>query len=70
LGRETTKEVLLVQRLKKALIKINPTQAETTIVEAIKQLQDIGLNKDINKANMDIYDKLKNGIKLKITNSK
>lgn len=64
LGRRSTKDVLLFDVLKKKIEELNPWLGDSLIISAINELEEIGLNKDLNKANKDLYHKMKEWIKL------
>jgi len=66
LWRRSQKDVLLVERLQRKLQELNPELGLTLITTAINQLEEIGLNKDLNKANKDMYHAMKNWIKLTV----
>lgn len=66
LGRRSTKDVLLFDVLKNKLLELNPWLGEHLILSAINELEEKGLNKELNKANKDIYTTMKEGIKISV----
>ena len=67
-GRDSIKDVLLFSRLNVAVHKLNPQYSPDTIMEAMGQLMEIGLNKTTAQANKDAYHLMKDGAKVTITN--
>lgn len=64
LGRETTSEVVLIPRLRKALEKLNPDLPVEAIKDAIEQLSRDRSAMSPAVANREIYKFLKDGIKV------
>ena len=64
LGRETTMEVVLVSRLKNALIKLNPALPKDAITLAIEEIikDRSTLNRTV--ANREIYKAIRSGVKV------
>jgi len=66
LGRETKSEVVLVERLRVALEKLNPDLPEEAIILAIEELsRDRGVMSPA-KANSDVHQLIKDGVKVKV----
>lgn len=66
LGRETKSEVVLISRLRPALEKLNPDIPSEPIQQAINELvRDRSLMTPVN-ANREVYQLIKNGIKVKV----
>jgi len=69
LGRETPAEVVLVQRLRPALVRLNPDLAREAIEEAVKEIvRDRTTLSPVN-ANREIYHHLKEGVKVTYKNA-
>lgn len=66
LGRDTKSDVILVERLKKALVKINKGIEEEAIIKVIEELTADRSKLSLLKANEEIYKLIKNGVKVKI----
>ena len=67
LGRQTTEEVVLVPKLRNALLKLNPDLPKSAIEEAIEQITEDKSALNPVGANREIYKLLKNGIKVSVT---
>jgi type I restriction enzyme, R subunit len=65
-GRESRREVILPVRLKAALKKLNPHLPETALDEAQKLLASERRHLDPVRANREIYEFLKDGVKVKV----
>ncbi len=70
LGRETAGEVVLVQRLRAALDKINPDFPAEALDSAIEELTRERGTMSPAQANREVYDLLKNGVKVKVRTEK
>jgi type I restriction enzyme, R subunit len=68
LGRETSGEVVLVGRLRKALTRLNPSVPEEAVTSAVDQLLLDRSATLPEAANRDIYDLLKVGIVVSLPN--
>ena len=70
LGRETSSEVVLTTRLRPALERLNPTLPAEALTLAIEELtRDRSLMTPV-QANREIYQSLKNGVKVTIENDR
>jgi len=70
LGRDTKADVVLVSKLKLALIKLNPDVSSVVVDEAIKILTQDRSLMSMTVANRDVYDLLKNGILVSYLNDR
>jgi type I restriction enzyme R subunit len=69
LGRETTTEVVLLPRLRSALKRLNPALPNEAIELAIEELvRDRSIMSPAN-ANREVYQLLKNGVKISFQDS-
>jgi len=68
LGRETLAEVVLAQRLRPALEKLNPTLTSTAINLAIEEVTRGRSTMTLAAANRDVYRLLKDGVKVTFKN--
>lgn len=68
LGRNNTSEVVLKNRLKPALEKLNPDISANAIDQAIDAIMADKSTKSPMDANREIYEMLKNGVKVQIQN--
>ncbi|PAW77866.1 MAG: deoxyribonuclease HsdR [Verrucomicrobia bacterium Tous-C9LFEB] len=66
LGRETKGEVVLVRNLKAALVKLNPSLPPEAIASAVDELSRDRSAMTLAGANREIYDLLKEGIRVSI----
>ena len=66
LGRETRAEVLLPQRLRPALERLNPGVPPQAIDQAIEELSRDRAVMSMVAANHEVYDLLKNGVKVTV----
>jgi len=66
LGRETTMEVVLVSRLKDALIKLNPTLPKEAITLAIEELAKDRSTLNPAVANRELYKSIRDGVKVSV----
>ncbi|MDD4059461.1 MAG: type I restriction endonuclease subunit R [Kiritimatiellae bacterium] len=66
LGRETRGEVVLVSRLREAMMRLNPSLPDEAINTAIDELTRDRSAMSLPAANREVYDLLKNGIKVSI----
>src|SRR5580693_5277533 len=67
LGRDTRGDVVLLQRLRPALEKLNSKLPPEAIDQAIDQLtRDRSAMGSVVAANRDVYTLLKNGVKVKV----
>lgn len=66
LGRETKSEVVLISRLRPALKKLNLSLPDEAIEQAINELTRDRSLMGPARANQDVYQLIKNGIKVKI----
>jgi type I restriction enzyme R subunit len=66
LGRETKGEALLLQRLRTALERLNPTLSTDAIAQAIDQLSRDRSSMSLPAANREVYGLLKDGIEVTI----
>ena len=64
LGRSSRKEVVLVLQLRKALTRLNPDLSATAIDLAIEEITRSRSTLSLENANRDIYQLIKNGIKI------
>lgn len=67
LGRETTADVVLVPRLRTALIKLNPDLPDEALDLAIKELTKDRRISSPAQANQEVYRLLKDGVKVTLT---
>ena len=67
IGRNTKSEVILTSRLRSALQQHNPAAAQNAITEALEQLTYSRALLDPTEANREIYNLLKDGVKVTIT---
>ncbi|MFN8586487.1 MAG: type I restriction endonuclease subunit R [Candidatus Eisenbacteria bacterium] len=65
LGRETKDEVVLVDRLRAALLRLNPGLPEDEIVHAVEELSRDRSAMSLEAANRELYGLLKQGVPLK-----
>lgn len=65
LAREEKNEVILLERLKDSLKKINPTIPEEPIIDAIREFTRDRSNMGVFKANKEVYEYLKEGVTVK-----
>lgn len=70
LGRETSSEVILLLKLKAALIKLNSNLPEEAIKKAIEQITSDRSILNPNVANKEIYKLIKDGVKVNYKNDK
>ena len=68
LGRETPAEVVLVQRLRPALEKLNPTLPPIAINLAVEEITRGRSTMTLAAANREIYRLLKDGVKVTFKN--
>lgn len=68
LGRNNTSEVVLKNRLKPALMRFNTDVPESTIDQAVDIIMTDKSTKSPLDANREIYEMLKNGVKVQIQN--
>lgn len=68
LGRETSGEVVLVARLRAALIQLNPTLPAEAITTAMDELGRDRSAMSLEAANREVYQLLKEGLKVSIPN--
>lgn len=66
LGRETKSEVVLVEKLTKALIQLNEGIEEEAIKKVIEELTKDRSKLSLIKANEEIYKLIKNGVNVKV----
>ncbi len=66
LGREHQGQVVLFSRLRTALEKLNPNIAKSAIDEAIEEIIKDRSKMSMVKANKEIYELLKNGVKVDV----
>ena len=64
LGRETKSEVVLLSRLRPALLKLNPDASPEAIDQAIEELTRDRSRMSLVAANREVYELLKNGIRV------
>ena len=64
LGRETKSEVVLLSRLRPALMKLNPDASPEAIDQAIEELTRDRSRMSLVAANREVYELLKNGIRV------
>ena len=69
LGRETKGEVVLASRLRAALIKLNPSLPPEAITTAMDDLTRDRSAMSLEAANREVYQLLKEGIKVSIAES-
>ena len=67
LGRETRSEVVLTSRLRTALRRLNPDASDAAIDAAIEELTRPRTAMSLPAANREIYDLLKDGVKVSVT---
>ena len=67
LGRETKADVVLTSRLNSALEKLNPDLPAEAINQAITELTRDRSRMSLVAANREVYDLIKNGVRVKIT---
>jgi type I restriction enzyme R subunit len=65
-GRESRRDVILPARLNAALQKLNQNVPETTLDEAQKLLASERRHHNPVRANLEVYEFLKNGVKVKV----
>jgi type I restriction enzyme R subunit len=65
LGRETRDEVVLVRYLRSGLQELNPNVPNTVIQSAIEEITRSRSTLGLANANQEVYDLLKNGVKVK-----
>ena len=70
LGRETKSEVLLIQKLKAAILKLNPDICPEAVELAVGELAKDRSRLSLVKANQEVYSLIKNGVKVKVRNEK
>jgi len=70
LGRETSSDVVLRKRLRQKLVEFNPSASEEIINAAINELTKDRSSLSLARANQEIYELLKNGIKIQTANDK
>lgn len=68
LGRETASEVLLIKKLRNALIKLNPDASNEAISLAIDELTSDRSVQNPAVANKEVYRTLRDGVKVIIKN--
>lgn len=68
LGRETSAEVVLIPKLRRALKKLNPTLPSEAINQAIEELTRDRSTLSPANANREIYKLLKDDVKVKFRN--
>jgi type I restriction enzyme, R subunit len=66
LGRETSSDVVLIKRLRAALLKLNPDLHEDAASQAIEELTRDRSTMSLAQANHEIYRLLKNGVKVTV----
>ena len=66
LGREMSGEVVLVARLRPALVKLNPKLPPEAIAAAIDELTRDRSAMDLAAANREVYALLKDGIRVTV----
>ncbi|HRC73804.1 MAG TPA: type I restriction endonuclease subunit R [Candidatus Competibacter sp.] len=66
LGRETKGDVVLLPRLRAALAGLNPNLPDDAIIAAVDELTRDRSAMSLEAANRDIYERLKEGIKISI----
>jgi type I restriction enzyme R subunit len=66
LGRETKSEVVLLSRLRPALLRLNPDASPEAIDEAVGELTRDRSRMSLVSANREIYELLKNGIRVNL----
>ena len=67
IGRETKSEVVLTDRLREALVWLNPDAPEDAIDTAIEELTQTRKVMNLVEANREIYNLLKDGVKVTVT---
>ncbi len=67
-GRESLKEVVLVDKLREALTHLNPTLPESCIDDAIDQLTQKRVSLSEMEANQEVYKLIKEGIPVSFSN--
>lgn len=70
LGRKTKSEVLLFQKLREAIKKLNPDICDEAEEQAIQELAKDRSRLSSVKANQEVYSLIKNGVKVKVRNKK
>jgi len=70
LGRKTKSEVVLVERLQKAIDKLNPELSEDAKKQAIEEIIKDRSRLSLVKANQEVYSLIKNGVKVRVKNNK
>ena len=68
LGRETRRDVVMVSRLRPALVKLNPELPEEALDAAIEELARDRSALSLVEANREVYRLIKSGIKVKVEN--
>ena len=68
-GRETKSDVVLINRLRAALARLNPNAPSDTINAAIEELTQSRAVMNLVEANREIYNLLKDGVRVTITES-
>ena len=68
LGRETTEEVILLPKLRSALVRLNPTLDSEVINLAIEELARDRSAMSPAQANREVYKLLKDGVKVAFEN--
>jgi type I restriction enzyme R subunit len=68
LGRETRRDVVIVSRLRPALVKLNPELPEAALDAAIEELARDRSALSLVEANREVYRLIKSGIKVKVEN--
>lgn len=66
LGRETSSDVVLRRILKKKLFELNPDCQKESVDLAIEELVKDRRSMNIVQANKDVYDLIRNGVKVKV----
>ena len=70
LGRETSSDVVLIKNLSKQLDELNPDINSVIINSAINELVKDRSSLSLVRANQEVYDLLRNGVKVKTVNEK
>jgi len=70
LGRETSSDVILQKVLKQKLTEFNPSAMQTTIDAAIDEIVKDRSSLSLARANQEVYELLKDGIKIQTVNDK
>lgn len=68
LGRETSSDVVLKKILKQKLLELNPSTSDKIIDAAIDEISKDRSSLSLARANQEIYELLKNGIKIQTVN--